>query len=352
MLISRNLASPGPIRGHSASEALISHWQVARRGLSGVSAIVELSPQCGPRLGLLDAGIATTIPPLPDRHSAAAAQTLTSPMHLFPVPRFRPLARTPRVRLDPRECQRRGEASAARIAPASSSGASSGTKWPTPASGFTVASEKKSDTRSPHSGGNSGSNSGQRIVVGNSDRIRQGRAHLRDAPGDGARTCAVPRDRRRERPGRGVQADEAVERGVRQLKRRPRPMRPEVPKIGANRRWLPVEDLLDQAQLMKRLVPELLLRLGREDAVADAWYRRRDDRALAPGPDTSEPAPARRGCRRRSRRSPPDPARDRRSVRLRCAPARRPNTARPDPLGACPTRRSRGDLGGPGSRRQ
>ena len=59
-------------------------------------------------------------------------------------------------------------------------------------------------------------------------------------------------------------------------------MRPEVPQIGANGRRLPVEDLLDQAQLMKRLVPELLLRPGREDAVADAWYRRRDDERAHP----------------------------------------------------------------------
>jgi len=45
-------------------------------------------------------------------------------------------------------------------------GASRGTKWPTAASRVTVTSAKNSLRRSPHAGGNSGSHSGHRTVVG------------------------------------------------------------------------------------------------------------------------------------------------------------------------------------------
>ena len=43
-----------------------------------------------------------------------------------------------------------------------------------------------------------------------------------------------------------------------------------------------VDDLLDQAQLMKGLVPELSLRLGREHAVAGTGQRRRYDECSHP----------------------------------------------------------------------
>ena len=59
----------------------------------------------------------------------------------------------------------------------------------------------------------------------------------------------------------------------------PRPVRPEMRQVGADRVGPAIDELLGQVELVEGLIPELALRRGAEDTGADAWQRRRNDQA-------------------------------------------------------------------------
>ncbi len=202
----------------------------------------------------------------------------------------------------------------------------------------------------------------QRVVLG----PQHGRRHL--DPGLGRRRAlgqarrdrtgarAIPADRGGERSRGAVQAGEPVQLDGIRREGRARPVRPEVLEIGADRRAVAVEQPLGQLQPVKRLIPELGLRLGREHSIADARQRRRQhqraDSIWAP----SAPAAGRCGCRRHSRPRPAVPAPAPRSARARSRPAppRRtgPGRSQPGRSRRCSPRRAGPGRSQPGRSRR
>jgi PAS domain S-box-containing protein len=125
----------------------------------------------------------------------------------------------------------------------------------------------------------------QRVVPG--PQHRRGNVHppvwrrclLGQGPGDRACTGPVPADGGDEGPGRRVVPGNAVQLFVAEIKRRPRPVRPEMRQVGADRVGPAVDELLGQIELVEGLIPELALGGRAEDARADAGQRRREDQA-------------------------------------------------------------------------
>src|SRR6266508_4176799 len=78
-------------------------------------------------------------------------------------------------------------------------------------------------------------------------------------PTAGLTTRGGPPDRRGQGAGRSVDLYQVVQAPVVRFEGRPRPVRPEVAQIGADRRRPAVNQLLEQAQGVERLVPELAL---------------------------------------------------------------------------------------------
>ena len=159
------------------------------------------------------------------------------------------------------------------------SGASTGTKCPTPSSIRSSASAKNSSMRSDHAGGNSGSCSGHNTVVGTATRSSGAGGALGERSRDGPGAGAVPRDARAERPRPGVELGERVEAlGL----RRPAPARSSGSRSARGRRARRARRrrrASRRAGAVERLVPELPLRVGLEDALADARQRRGEHEA-------------------------------------------------------------------------
>jgi hypothetical protein len=82
---------------------------------------------------------------------------------------------------------------------------------------------------------------------------------------------------------------------VAKLKIRPGPVRPEMAQVRADQVRPAVDELGGQAEMVERLVPELLLCLRAEDPVADTWQRGRhhqrpDQIGPLPGHGLGDPA--------------------------------------------------------------
>jgi len=118
-------------------------------------------------------------------------------------------------------------------------------------------SVKNASTRSDQDSGNSGSLSGQSTVVGyGSDRPASARP-----PPSTARRCRSRRGTTAmdavEGARRRVDLDEVLEVGVRKGERTRPTVCPEMRQVRADRGGVTVDQLLDEAQLMKPLVPIL-----------------------------------------------------------------------------------------------
>ena len=139
------------------------------------------------------------------------------------------------------------------------------------------AAANQSSTLSDHARGNSGSCSGQSSVVGGAIRSAGSGICSASALATAAEPEPVPVDRPDERARTAVGVGEAVElRGLRGVVG-PGPVRPEVLEVGADAVAVAVEEPLGQVEAVEGLVPELALRVGAEDAGADAGHGRRDD---------------------------------------------------------------------------
>ena len=117
---------------------------------------------------------------------------------------------------------------------------------------------------------------------GHGDPIGGRRGPLGQGHGHHPRPGPVPGDRGRHGPGRGVDLGQVVEAPVVGLEARPRPVRPEVPQVRPDGLGAAVEQLLDQAEVVERLVPELALGLGLQHPPAAAGQRRGDHQGPHP----------------------------------------------------------------------
>ena len=97
--------------------------------------------------------------------------------------------------------------------------------------------------------------------------------------GDRACTSPVPADGRDEGPRRRVEPGNTIKLCMAEFKLGPRPVRPEMRQVGADRVGPAIDELLGQVELVEGLIPELALRRGAEDTGADARQRRRNDQA-------------------------------------------------------------------------
>src|SRR5215471_8872099 len=115
----------------------------------------------------------------------------------------------------------------------------------------------------------------ERIVLGpenpgvDRDSLERRRRPFDEAAGNRPGACAIPPDRSGEGSAPGVDVGQPIERSLRLAITGSSPVRPEMPKVLANRRAVAVDKRLGEFELVERLIPELALSARAQHAVAD-----------------------------------------------------------------------------------
>ena len=120
----------------------------------------------------------------------------------------------------------------------------------------------------------------ERIVLGpenpgvDRDSLERIRRPFDEAAGNRPGACAIPPDRSGEGSAPGVDVGQPVERSLRLAITGSSPVRPEMPKVLANRRAVAVDERFGELKLVERLIPELALSARAQHAVADSGQGR------------------------------------------------------------------------------